>query len=238
MALNRFGYRLECVRYTPHQLLQADHLRQLEFNDLVCRYMVEHGRTLGFIQVGAYDGVSTDPLRKYIVKHGWRGVLVEPQPGPAEKLRELYRDNPGIIIIEAAVDDSCHHRTLFVTDSNDAPSWIGGMASFGREHIVKHESLVPGLTGKIREILVDCLPFSDVIRRLPCKQLDLLQIDAEGADGHLLSMFPFEKYLPPIVHWEKKNLSRDEQERTLAHLAQFGYRFAPSGEEDILATLL
>jgi hypothetical protein len=32
-----------------------------------------------FVQIGVYDGASNDPLCDVILKHGWRGVLVEPQ---------------------------------------------------------------------------------------------------------------------------------------------------------------
>ena len=61
--------------------------------------MFEHGQDCVFIQVGAYDGVSTDPLRKYIGRCGWRGVMLEPQPGPAGRLRDLYAGNDGIVVM-------------------------------------------------------------------------------------------------------------------------------------------
>ncbi|MFI4951265.1 MAG: hypothetical protein ACHP7A_09555, partial [Caulobacterales bacterium] len=64
-AIRRLGYNVEGIRYTPRHLLEPERMRSLEFDDVVCRYMHEHGRTLSFIQVGAYDGVSTDPLHKY-----------------------------------------------------------------------------------------------------------------------------------------------------------------------------
>src|SRR5580692_5233133 len=97
-GLGVLGYRVQGIRYCPRQLLQAGCLRVIEFDDLVCRRMFEFGRELTFIQVGAFDGITRDPLRKYIDKCGWRGVLVEPQGRAASQLRELYSRNDRVVI--------------------------------------------------------------------------------------------------------------------------------------------
>ena len=111
------------------------------------------------------------------------------------------------------------------------------MASFQRDHIIKHSYLIPGIEAMITEICVDCIPFDDVLERLPSERLDLLQIDAEGADAYLLSLFPFDRVRPAIIHWEMKNLVKYQQEETLGMLSSRGYRFARSGGEDMLAVL-
>lgn len=235
--LARLGYRVEGVRYTPRQLFEPAALRALEFDDVVCRRMVEHGRNLSFIQVGAYDGVSTDPLRKYIEPCGWHGVMLEPQPGPASSLRELYRDNPGIVVLEAALDREPGTRSLYTVESEAVPKWAGGMASFDKSHILKHDYLIPGIGKMVRELTVPCVTFDEVFSQLPSERLDLLQIDAEGVDGFILSLFPFDRARPALVHWEIKNMTRAQQEEALNLLVCHGYRVARSGDEDMMATL-
>jgi FkbM family methyltransferase len=233
--LNRMGYRVEGIRYTPRQLLQPDRLRRLEFDDVVCRHMFEYGEALTFVQIGAYDGVSTDPLRRYIDQCGWRGVMLEPQPGPADALRRLYAGNDGIVVLQSALDSERRVRPLYTIESDDLPKWAGGMASFDRAHIVKHDYLVPGIDSLVREIAVECITFDDVLGMLPPGRLDLLQIDAEGADGYILSLFPFDRIRPAIIHWEVKNLTREEKEAALELIGRHGYLVAPSGTEDMLA---
>src|SRR5579862_10023534 len=122
-GLAALGYQVQGTKYCPRQLLEAGLLRKLEFDDVVCRRMFEVGRELTFIQVGAFDGVSTDPLRKYIQTCGWRGVLIEPQPGPASQLKELYRGNDRLVIMQAAVDDKRGKRTLYTVNSESVPPW-------------------------------------------------------------------------------------------------------------------
>jgi FkbM family methyltransferase len=234
-ALRRVGYNVEGVRYTPRQLLEPKLLRALQFDDVVCRRMYEHGSRLSFIQIGAYDGVSTDPLRKYVAACGWRGVMLEPQPRPAGRLRELYAGNDDVVVLEAALDAQRSTRSLYTVECDELPRWAGGMASFDRQHLLKHDYLLPGLADKIRELTVECITFDDVLAQLPGDALDLLQIDAEGADGYLLSLFPFDRVRPAIVQWECKNMSRAQQEAALELLCSLGYLVARSGDEDMLA---
>ncbi|MEJ8572830.1 FkbM family methyltransferase [Microbaculum marinum] len=236
-VLSALGYRVEGIRYTPRQLLDPNRRRELRFDDVICRHMFEHGQECIFIQVGAYDGISTDPLYKYVGRCGWRGVLLEPQPRSAASLRQLYQDNDKIAVLEAALDRQRGRRILYTVATDDLPDWAGGMASFYREHLLKHEYLLPGVGERVREVPVDCVTFDDVLERLPGDKLDLLQIDAEGADGEIIALFPFDRVMPSIVHWEIKNLSRTEQESVLELLGGHGYLVARSGCEDMLAVL-
>jgi hypothetical protein len=89
----------------------------------------------------------------------------------------------------------------------------------------------------IVEDAVDCITFDEVLKALQHKQIDVLQIDTEGADGHILSLFPLDRVRPAIIHWEIKHLNTAEREECLDRLTGFGYRFAPSGDEDMLAVL-
>ena len=236
--LGRLGYRVQGTRYVPRQLLEPACLRFLEFRDAVGRLMFEKGPALSFIQVGAFDGVTLDPLQPYIGRHGWRGVMLEPQPQPAARLRELYRGNDRITVLEAALDRQPGTRSLFTVNSDRVPDWARGMASFDREHVAKHEYLIPGLGSMIKEIPIRCVSFDEVLALLGTESVDVLQIDAEGADAYILGLFPFGKVKPPIVNWEVKNLKIGERESCLELLLRYGYRFAPAPNgDDMLAVL-
>lgn len=235
--LAKLGYSLQSTRYLPRQLLDPANVRTVEFDDVICRRMFENGPEFTFIQVGAFDGITKDPLRKYIAKFGWRGILIEPQPKAAHRLRELYSGNDRIIVLQAAVDEESRRRTLYTLDAPNAPAWSGGLASFRRENITKHCGLLPISESMIREVSVDCITFDKILASVSSKQIGLLQIDTEGADGHILSLFPLEKVCPAIIHWEVKHLTTAEREECLKRLARFGYRFAQSSGEDMLAVL-
>lgn len=236
-TVRRLGYRIEGVSHVARQLRDVKSLRSVEFDDLVCRRMFERGGALSFIQVGCFDGIIKDPLRRYVQSCGWRGIMIEPQPSAAAKLRHLYAGNPSVEIVEAAIDRQQGTRLLYTVDAPDAPDWCGGLASFDRETIVKHRALVPGLEKMIREQQVATMPFDAILARLPTRDIDILQLDTEGWDAIVLALFPFETVRPAIVHWEVKHLTLAERESAFERMLGWGYRLAPSGDEDMLAVL-
>jgi len=233
--LDKLGYRIQGTRYCPRQLLEPGYLRAIEFDDIVCRRMFDVGDELSFIQVGAFDGTTRDPLHKYIAKYRWRGGLIEPQSKAVRQLREIYCGNDSVVILQAALNNVVGKRKLFTVESETAPSWAGGLASFDRECILKHSDLIPGLEGMIKEETVDCITFDHILERLPLKRFDLLQIDTEGADAYVLSLFPLDRVQPAIIHWEIKHLTKQQREDCFDRLIAHGYRLALSGDEDMMA---
>jgi FkbM family methyltransferase len=236
--LARAGYRVQGTRFIPRQMLHKQNLRVVQFDDVVCRRLFEVGSNFTFIQVGAFDGEYGDPLRKYIRSYPWRGIMVEPQARAAKKLRDLYKDNDRILVWQAAVDEQERRKIFYTVDPKCTEPWAGGLASFHREIILKEADHIPGLESMIREEIVDCITFDAILAKLPSGGLDLLQIDAEGADGHILGLFPFQRIRPSIVNWEVRHLSIRQQEDCLELLAGFGYRFGPYGGEDMIAVQL
>jgi len=66
-----------------------------ELDYILDRYLVENRPDdFFFIQVGAYDGVTGDPICGYIRRYGWRGILLEPQRDVFLLLQKNYRDQP------------------------------------------------------------------------------------------------------------------------------------------------
>lgn len=218
-----FGYELRSTAQDISVLQSSP--RVLTFEDVVCRLMYERGPKLRFLQVGANDGVTCDPLHPFIERCGWTGIMVEPQPDQAAKLKG--RD--GIKVVEAAIGPAQGTMTLYTVQGQ---GWEHGLASFDKGHILKHAHLTEGLSDRIKPIEVPVVPFSAVLDG----PVDLLQIDTEGADGMMLSLFPFETHKPAVVHFEIKHMSWRERRDTLARLASYGYLLAPSGDEDMLAT--
>ncbi len=232
-----FGYRVDCIRYVPRQLVDSESAFKLDFDHVVCRRMVEVGRPLNFIQIGAFDGETRDPIFTYIRRHCWRGILVEPQRLAWEKLTRLHADSPDIQIVNAAVAQKPGKGTLYTVQGDGLPAWCGGLASFSRESILKHRELIAGLENFIRPEEVALIPFTELLESARILELDVLQIDTEGADAEILPMFPFDRLRPAIIHWEVKHLPKEELEGCLDRLASHGNRFAPSGGEDMLAIL-
>jgi FkbM family methyltransferase len=221
------GRRLE--RSWPFLRKAAIDDLNLDFNDLL-EFQYARSRTLWLMVVGAYDGVENDPLSKFVGTHDCRGILLEPQPEMFERLRANTGALHGLHLINAAVDRASGIREFFYVPPGIAglPDWTTQLASFSREHIVKHEDRAPGVSRHIATTMVETMSFDDLLIRFQPPALDVLQIDAEGLDAQLLGWFPFQRIQPGIIHYEISHLNPADLDRTRVRLAHFGYELFPT----------
>ena len=67
-------------------------------------YSLSKINTLTVIQIGANDGITNDPIHKFIKRDNWKGVLLEPQSYVYEQyLKKIYQENKGIHTLCAAI---------------------------------------------------------------------------------------------------------------------------------------
>lgn len=68
--------------------------------------ILEHTPRVGtFLDVGAYDAFTFSNVRA-LYEDGWGGVVVEPHPGHAERLRKQYAYSLAVTVLELAVADT------------------------------------------------------------------------------------------------------------------------------------
>ena len=194
--------------------------------DDVLEYQYARSRSFLVMVVGAYDGVQNDPVSRFVQGHDCSGIFVEPQPAAFARLRENLGSNPRFQLVNAAVGEvtSCQELFYVPPGVGGFPRWTEQLASFRRDHIVKHEGRVPGISDHIRSTTVATTSFEDLLERFNVRAVDVLQVDAEGFDAMLLSWFPFGRLKPGVVHYEIEHMSAKELAATRARLASFGYR--------------
>ncbi len=122
-----------------------------------------------FVQIGANDGDTGDPLRLQIERRRWRGVMVEPVPYVFRKLREKYGEHARIrlemsaIAARPGVLPFYHLREALPGEK--VWRWYHVLGSFRREVILKHADAVPDIEARIVETPVPCLTFDELCRR-------------------------------------------------------------------------
>ena len=213
---------------------------QLDFDHALSKYLIHNKQSYNdftFIQVGAFDGVECDPLLKYLQRFDWTGIMLEPQPGPYNKLFDRYKGRNAITVMNAAISDRNGRATLYTVEGNGLPEWAKGMASFKKQNIIKHGYMFPMINDHIIETEVDTITFENLFSGHSINKIDLLQIDTEGFDGEILKMFPFDRIKPNIIHFESKHIPKHDLEKVLDDLISYGYTIGRDREEDMIAIL-
>jgi len=177
------------------------------------------------IQVGANDGITHDPIHKFIKRDQWRGVFLEPQPDIYKKyLHRIYQNSQGIKTIFAAIGHEDGYQTLYKIGFCDM-RWATGLASFNLHNLKKafkkgyvkancnkHNITMPAdpeaqiTTKEIRIISPKTLMKGQQINKI-----NLLQIDTEGYDYEVIKLFNIEKSQPKVIIYENEHLTTEQK---------------------------
>lgn len=186
--------------------------------------MLQHDKVpVFFLQIGAMDGVSFDPLHPHVKAYGWKGILVEPLPDMMQRLQANYADQPDLIFDNVAITEQDEMRTLYrilpeTAEKAQLPSWVLGMSTF-----------VPGKLDDYKSYVIEqpvtCLSLNTLLKKHNPQKIDVLQIDTEGYDFKILRQFDFTRYQPSIINLEYVNLSPAEKVDCQTLLQAQGYVF-------------
>lgn len=168
-----------------------------------------------FLQIGAHDGKTLDPIYPYSQAVGdWCGVCVEPNPSAMKRLRETYPSNifPNVKLLQAAVMPFDGETTIYALKNPINPYHATMLTSVNRQ-VVEQGARDYGYVGEIEGITVPAITVETLLSQWPFGSgPDLLQIDTEGCDLDILRQFARLNALPKIIHyelwgWAKNDLS-------------------------------
>jgi FkbM family methyltransferase len=188
-----------------------------------------------FVQIGANDGISNDPLHKFVTRFGWKGILLEPVPSIFAILERTYKNYPNVKLINAALAERDGRRTMYTVRVDDSTSpGASQLSSLKREQLLKHQESITDVSSRIEEQVVECISFATLLQQAETAKVDLLQIDAEGYDFAILNLIDFKQTRPSIIAYEHAHMSKEEEEETAAKLVGEGYQLA-RGQLDTVA---
>ena len=181
------------------------------------------------IQVGSNDGISNDPLRKFIVKHDWQAVLIEADPKIFKGLKHLYENNSKVTTLNLAISPSLVPIKFFAINPRAklelkaaCPSWFDQLGSFNKNNILKHLDGI--LAPYIEEIDVPIRRLSEIIKEYDMKRLDVLHVDAEGYDLEVLQTLDFTECNPKYIIIEHKHMDSTQKSELLDQMSLRNYK--------------
>ena len=194
------------------------------------------------IQVGANDGITHDPIHKFIKRDNWSGILLEPQKHLYPHLSRLYRKNKGITILNAAIGHEDGTITLYKIGFTDT-RWATGLATFKKEvlqeafdsgyvHRNAEKDNIPVPDDPDQQIIaeeIDVISPATLIKKYNIIHLDLLQIDTEGFDYEVIKMFLGAGITPGMIIFENSHLTENEMDECEKLLKSKGFELTKFG---------
>jgi FkbM family methyltransferase len=182
-------------------------------------------------------------LYQYVTRYGWHGLLIEPLPDIFEQLRRNYDGHQGLSFENVAIANEPGTRLMYRVNPDAiqqglVPAWAKGISSFFNDRNAlgglrvptdTFEQMRPYITKQ--EVSCDTLPH--VLDRNRVQKIDVLVMDVEGYDFHVLKQLDFQRFFPHMIMMEWYNLPHDEKKQALQLLKKHGYRTAQVREDAV-----
>lgn len=195
-----FGYELK-----PHLSHKSP---SIDILDLAIRDLMSRQPDVFFLQIGAHDGVSYDPIHTYVTQFHWKGFLVEPQPAIFQKLKQNYANEKQLLFENSAIAQRDGTLELHCFESADAEDHASMLASTRKHYLALNGD---GHRGALKTITVPALSLESLLSKHQVKRVNLLQIDTEGFDFEIIKMIDFQRMKPEIIHYENNFLNRRQK---------------------------
>ena len=218
-VLRRLGYTAHRIRPEDPAYVGVE-VFPLAASDLIHRRKGD----VFFIQIGAHDGLTYDPMRPFVDEYHIPGILLEPQPKIFNKLVENYRGATNLIFENAALAREDGEISLYTfAEGSGLPEHATQLASFRRDALINNGH---AYQGEVVETRVTALTLSTLLKKHNVGRVDILQIDTEGFDFEIIKMIDFSRIKPTIISYENAFLNVSEQQECMHLLASHGYRIA------------
>jgi FkbM family methyltransferase len=163
-------------------------------------------------QIGAADGILSDPLRPLLIKYDPISILLEPNPYLFKKLKNNYANNKNIKFIPAALAATKGSISLNAINplkikEKGLPDWAYGISS-----VFKDRNAIGGIDSdpKTTQLINECLEtievlaidVFDLLKESQGKHPEILVIDAEGLESTLLRAILSASINPSIIYYE------------------------------------
>jgi len=195
-----FGYELK-----PHLSQPAP---SIDILDLAIRDLMSREPDIFFLQIGAHDGVSYDPIHSYVKRFHWKGLLVEPQPAIFRKLQENYANEKQLLFENSAIARRDGTLELYCFENANAADHASMLTSTRKHYLTMNGD---GHQGALKAITVPALSLESLLAKHKVERVNLLQIDTEGFDFEIIQMIDFKRMKPEIIHYENNFLNRRQK---------------------------
>lgn len=181
---------------------------------------------ISFVQIGANDGKTNDPIHETVRAQGWRGILVEPVDYLFERLVRNYAGCPDLHFAKCVVDAEPGEKTFYWIPEWDSPpgTMHDQLSSLKRDVIMTHEQHIPELERMLVETRVACRTVRQLVEEYGFDEAHALFVDTEGSDYDILRSVDFGGLGVRLVYYENSHFDAQTVRAAQELLVGQGFR--------------
>lgn len=201
-----------------------------------------------FLNIGANDGITNDPIYDFIAPFELRGLAIEPTADAYSRLVENYKNFTHIQCIKAAIYSNIKMPLYRVNnellEANPAFSQIttsNKSQLIASLHKLINEAPDDHAQNKVNLALLDkqrpiesmlvedrevtYLSFSDLCGQYHVTRVDILNLDAEGEDYNIFMSIDLDVWKPKVIIVETMFFNTQQLSLFLKKMARHGYEY-------------
>jgi FkbM family methyltransferase len=141
-----------------------------------------------YVDIGAHDPLAWSNTKK-LAELGWWGLNIDPMPGTAARFR---RDRPRDVCLEVAIDIGAGGPLRYWMFQGEE-RWNCLAAG---EPVNERDGRQYRPTASVE---VPVIPIAAALEQARLPHVDLVNLDIEGGEEHILRHWPWERYLPKAI---------------------------------------
>lgn len=212
-------------------------ISSLTMLDKTLKEFINKKKCSSFIQIGANDGFSNDPLYKFIRRYKLQGIYVEPQKEYFKILRNLHKHD-GINVKNGAIGLKNGPQNIYYLNFSNS-RWATGLTSFNdnqlkqamKTNYIKKNARAEGikidfdnLDKYISCYEIDTVTFPTLMKENNLEKIDIICIDVEGFESELIPTIDLHFYGVKILIYEHRHLKLKDQNKINQHLDSFDFK--------------
>jgi FkbM family methyltransferase len=184
-----------------------------------------------FVDVGAHDGITGSNSLFFERERGWRGICIEPLPGPFAALKSNRR----AVTINCAVGEY-DGEADFVVVGGYAEMLSGLESELDPRHAARIDDEVAQHGGTRQTVKVPVRRLDELLAEHGAPRVDLLSVDVEGAELSVLRSLDL-SVTPVVAVAVETNYAEDSVERYLVERSNLR-RLLRLGPDDLYVDLV
>lgn len=149
-----------------------------------------------FLQIGANDGRTDDPIFQYAEQGKWSGITIEPVERIYAKLIKNYINCPNVACVNAACGKRASVLPFYEIDASFSNQ---GISSFKKSVIQGHFGSEEEFERNVSIKYVNVVTVDEILNSRGVSRIDLIAVDVEGMEFDVLQGLSIEKYHPTII---------------------------------------